>query len=65
MQLSFAKKLSLCICKTDVGSHEDGGKRLETCKIFIASFPGDDKDRKSNFFEETFLLVGNSMHVTF
>lgn len=66
MQLSFAKKLGLCIvCKTDVGAQSIDSGRLETFAMVIVLFLVDDKDRSSRLFEKTFLLGEISMDVIF
>lgn len=63
MQANFARKYSLHIWKTDVGTQKINGSRLETFDMVIASILLDDKDRKSWFFEKTFLLGNISMNI--
>lgn len=65
MQTSFAKKLGLYICKTDVSTQKINGSRPETFGMVIALFQVDDKIGKFCFLEETFLLVEISIDVAF
>lgn len=39
--------------------------RLKTCEIVIVFFSIDNKNRKSCFFEKTFLLTDISIYITF
>lgn len=63
MQSYFAKKLSHCICKTNVGVQKIDSSRLKTFEMVIASFQVNDKDGKSRIFKETFPLAHISMDV--
>lgn len=65
MQPSFARKFGVRIRKTDISAQKVDGSRLQTFGIVIASFLMKNKDRKSRFFDKTFLLVDISMDVTF
>lgn len=62
---SFARKLSLSICKIDMGTQKIDSSRLKTLEIMIISFQVDDKNRKSRFFEEIFLLCDISIDIAF
>lgn len=65
IQTSLTRKLGLRICKTDVNTQKIDGSRLETDKMVITSFYIREKDRKSSFFEETFLLPDMNMNIAF
>lgn len=65
MQSSFVRKLGLGICKTDVGAQKIDNRGLQTFKMVIALFQIDEKDKKSRFFEETFILADISINITF
>lgn len=65
MQPIFAKKLGLCICKTNWNAQKIDDSRLETFKMVIALLQVDDKDGKFRFFKETFLLPEMSINITF
>lgn len=65
MQRGFAKKLGLLIWKTKVGAWKNDCSKLKTFGIVITCFLINDKDEKSCFFEETFLLADISMNITF
>lgn len=62
---SFAKKLSLHICKINIGIQKIGNNRLKIYKITIALIQIDNKDGQFNFFEKTFLIANISINVTF
>lgn len=65
IQPSFAKDLGLRICKINVDAQKIDCSRLKTYEIVIVFFQVDDKDRKSRFFEETFLLIDIGMNIAF
>lgn len=65
MQPTFAEKLVLRICQTNVDAQKIDGSRLETYGMIIALVQVDDKDGKSHFFEKTLLLADISMDITF
>lgn len=63
MEPSFARKLGFRICKTDVNAHKFNSGKFKTFGWIIASLMIDDKDRKSYFFEKTFLLADINMNI--
>lgn len=63
MQPSFVKKLYLYIYKTDIDIWKIDSNRLKTFDIVITSFSVNNKDGRSYFFKETFLLAKISMNV--
>lgn len=65
IELNFIRKLSLPICKTDVGAFKIINDRLETYKIVNASFQMYDNDGMSRIFEQTFLFADFNMNVAF
>lgn len=65
IQASSKRKLSLCICQTNINAKKIDGSRRKTYKMVIALFQVDDKDRKTSFFETAFLLADISMDVVF
>lgn len=65
MQPSFARKLGLRICITDIDAQTIDDNRLETFRMMIALFQVDDKDKKSRFLEKIFLLTDISLDIVF
>lgn len=65
MQPSFARKIGFHVWKSNIGIQKIDGNRLEYFEMVIASFVVDDKDGKSQFFEETCLLADDNMNVIF
>lgn len=65
IQPSFAKKPVFRISKIHVGTQKIDGSKLESYRIMIALVQLDDKDRKSRFFEKTFLLADISLNIAF
>lgn len=65
MQPSFTMKLGLSICKTNIDAQKIYDCRLESYEMVIVSFQIDNKDKKSYFFEETFLLANSSIDIAF
>lgn len=65
IQTSFIKKLSLCIYKTNINAQKIDNNKLETFRMVITSFSIDNKDGKSCFFEDTFLLADISIDISF
>lgn len=65
MQPTFAKKLGFYICKTKVRIQKIDGSRLKICKMVIALFSLEDKNRKFCFFKGTFFLANISITVVF
>lgn len=59
------KKLGFCICKTNIGTQKIDNNGLETYEMVFALFQMNNKDRKSHFFEETFLLADININVAF
>lgn len=53
---SFMIELGLHISKTDMDVEKIYNSKLETYKIVIALFQGDNRDEKSYFFEKTFFI---------
>lgn len=65
MQLSFIRKPSLCIGKTNIEAKKIDGKKLETYRMMITWFQVDYKDKNSHFFKETFILSDISINIAF
>lgn len=65
IQLKFIKQLSLYMEKIDIRAQNIDGSQLKIFSIVITFFLIDDKDGKSYFFEEIFLLSGISMDIAF
>lgn len=63
--LSFMKRLSLRICKTDVRTEKINSSLPETYNMIITLYHMNDRDKKSCFIKKTFLLAGISMVVLF
>lgn len=59
------QKLGLHICKISVGVQKINDNKLETYGIVIALFKVDNKNGKSDFFEEIFWLADISMDIVF
>ena len=57
MHLVFAKRLSLVMQATNVGSQKIDGNTLETYEMVVAAFSVTDQANKVRFFEEIFLIV--------
>ena len=57
MSPAYAKRLGLKTRKTRVGAQKIGGSALETFGMVIADFQMEDKDGRSRFFQETFLIA--------
>ena len=64
MKPNYMMKLSLQICETKVNTQKTDGLKLDTFDMIIASFSLEDKERKSRFFEETFLLADISIYIS-
>ena len=64
MYLDFAKKLNLQIQDISVDVQKINSFKLDTFSIVIASFLVEDKEKRSCFFEETFLLADISKDIT-
>lgn len=65
MPPSFTRKPSLYIYKINVDAQNIDSNKLKTYRIVIALFQADDKDKKSRFFEKTFLFADIYMDVAF
>lgn len=65
MQLSFARKQGLRICKIDINTQKISDSRLEAYEMVIALFQVNDINAKFRFFEKTFLLADININVTF
>ena len=63
MSPTFAKRSSLKTWKTSVGAQKIDGSVLETFEIVIADFQMEDKDGRSRFFEQTFLVANTKFEV--
>ena len=64
MNPDFTKKRSLRICETKVDAQKIDSSKLDIFGIVIALFSIEDKEEKSRFFEEIFLLADISMDIT-
>ena len=63
MTTAYAKKLGLWTWKTDVGAQKIVGSSLNTFGMIIASFQILDKQNRTQFFQEIFLLADTTMEV--
>ncbi len=63
MYIDFAKKLSLQIRHINIGTQKINSSKLAIFNIIITSFLVDDKDKRSRFFKETFLLINFSINI--
>lgn len=63
MNMDFAKKLGLWVYNTKVNTYKIDGLKLDIFGIVIASFLMEDKEVKSRFFEETFLMTDISIDI--
>lgn len=61
----FATKLGLTTRKTNVGAQKIDGLVLKTYSMIIAKFLLQDKLKRPQFFEKTFLLADKSIKVIF
>ena len=61
--LDFVKKLSLQVRKTRVDTKYIDGSKLNTLDMVIACFSIEDKEKRSRFFEKSFLLANISMDI--
>lgn len=57
MNRNFAKKLGIQRCKTKIGAQKIDELKLDTFGMVIVFLSIEDKERKSCFFQETFLLA--------
>lgn len=62
---SFSEQLGLYIWKINISAWKINGSKLKMYDMVITSFLVNDKDRKSCFFEETFLLANINIDITF
>ena len=60
---AYVEKLSFKTRKTNVGAQKIDGSALETFGIVIADFQVEDKDGRSRFFQETFLVADTKFEV--
>ena len=58
------KTFCLRIRDTNIGVQKIDGSKLDTFGILIACFLVEIKERRSCFFEETFLLANISIDIT-
>lgn len=65
MQPSLGKKICTRIWNTIVGAQKIDGKKLKTYEMIIPLFQVDNKNGKSYFFKQAFLLVEISIDVAF
>ena len=63
MSPAYAKKFGLKTWKTNVGAQKIDGSALETFGMVIADFQVEDKDGRSRFFQETFLVADTKFEV--
>lgn len=54
---TYASKLGLRVCHTDVGAHKIDGSTFETFGMVLANFQVEDKLGRARFFQEMFLLA--------
>ena len=62
---AYAKKLSLRVWKTNVGSRKIDESTLETYSMVIAGFQVQNKFGKAKFFQNTFLVSDTSVEIVF
>lgn len=63
MHLNLIKNLGLRVCEIGVKAQKIKSSKLDTYGILIAYFSVEDKQEKSYFFEEIFLLVDISIDI--
>ena len=63
MTPAYASKLGLQIHRTNIGAQKIDGSTLKTFGMVLASFQVEDKLRKAQFFQKTFLLADISAEV--
>lgn len=60
---SFTKQLGLQMQRVNISAQKIDNSQLEKLSMVIAFYSVDDKDRKSCFIEEIFLLVDISIDI--
>ena len=63
MTPAYASKVGLQICHNNVGAQKIDGFTLKTFGMVLASLQVEDKLRKAQFFQRTFLLANISVKV--
>ena len=63
MSPAYVERLGLKTRKTNVGAQKIDGSALETFGMVIADFQVEDKDGRSRFFKETFLVADTKFEV--
>ena len=63
MNPDLVKKFGFRVRKTKVDTQKIDGSKLDTFDIVIAFFSMKDKEKRSHFFEEIFLLANISMDI--
>ena len=63
MSPAYAKKLGLKTRKTNIGAQKIDGSALETLGMVIADFQVEEKNGRSRFFQETFLVANTKFEV--
>ena len=63
MNLSYAKKLSLKVQKTNVRAKKINGFAPKIIEMIIADFQIKDKVSKLRFFQKTFLVTKNKFKI--
>lgn len=60
---NLTKKLGLWVYKTKIGAQKIDGLKLDIFSRILASFIIEDKKKRSDFFEKTFLLADIGMDI--
>ena len=63
MTPAYAKKLGLQTQKTNVEAQKNDGSSLDTFEMVIAGFQVLDKQDRTRFFQETFLLANTIIKI--
>ena len=63
MSPAYVERLGLKTRKTNVGAQKIDGSALEIFGMIIADFQVEDKDGRSRFFQETFLVADTKFEV--
>ena len=63
MSPAYVERLGFKTRKTNVGTQKIDGSALEICGMVIADFQVEDKNDRSRFFQETFLVANTKFEV--
>lgn len=63
MHLDFAEKFGFQVQRINISTQKTDGSKLDIFDIVINTFLVEDKNRRSQFFEKTFLLADLSINI--